>query len=156
MVVDASALEPGFLKALKSKQVVITPHPGEAAKLLSTSTPNIQSDRMAASRKLVENFAREVVVLKGSGSIIQKTGSLPVINVRGNPGMASAGMGDVLAGIIAALLGQGLNPFEAAKTGVLLHALCAENYAEDHDEIGLIASDVNHRIPRILMNLRES
>jgi len=154
IVVDASALESGFLTALESEQVVITPHPGEAAKLLSTTPVAIQFDRLGASRQLVEKFAA-VCVLKGSGSIIQQAGSIAEINLRGNPGMAVAGMGDVLAGLIAALLGQKLSPFDAAKTGVLIHALCAEDYAASNDESGLIASDIIARIPRILMQLRK-
>jgi len=153
LVVDASALEPGFLDALESDQVVITPHPGEAAKLLSTTSAQIQVDRIDACQKLVETFDM-VSVLKGSGSIIAQTGSIPAINVHGNPGMAVAGMGDALAGLIAALLAQDLSPFEAAKTGVLIHALCAENYAVHNDQCGLIASDIIQRIPGILMQLR--
>ena len=155
MVVDASALEADFLLALKSKQVVITPHPGEAAKLLSTTSAGIQLDRLSASRLLVDKFD-VVSVLKGSGSIIQKAGSIAEINVRGNPGMAVAGMGDVLAGLIAALLGQELDAFEATRSGVLIHALCAEDYAANYDESGLIASDIVQRIPGIVKQLRES
>jgi hydroxyethylthiazole kinase-like uncharacterized protein yjeF len=155
MVVDASALESDFLLACKPGQVVITPHPGEAAKLLSTTSAEIQLDRLSASQLLVDKFD-VVSVLKGSGSIIQKAGSMPEINVRGNPGMAVAGMGDVLAGLIAALLGQELAAFEAARTGVLIHALCAEDYAAHYDESGLIASDIVQRIPRIVKQLRES
>ncbi len=153
LVVDASALESAFLNALESDQVIITPHPGEAAKLLSTTSAQIQADRTGASQKLVEAFDM-VSVLKGSGSIIAQAGSIPAINVHGNPGMAVAGMGDVLAGLIAALLGQDLSPFEAAKTGVLIHALCAEDFAAHNDQCGLIASDIIHRIPGILKQLR--
>jgi len=155
MVVDASALESDFLLACKPGQVVITPHPGEAAKLLSTTSAEIQLDRLCASQLLVDKFD-VVSVLKGSGSIIQKAGSMAEINVSGNPGMAVAGMGDVLAGLIAALLGQELAAFEAARTGVLIHALCAEDYATHYDESGLIASDIVQRIPRIVKQLRES
>ena len=154
MVVDASALEADFLLALKSKQVVITPHPGESARLLSTTSTEIQLDRLRACQLLVDKFD-VVSVLKGSGSIIQKAGMTPQINVRGNPGMATAGTGDVLAGLIAALLGQKLDTFEAARTGVLIHALCAEEYAAQHDESGLIASDIVLRIPAMVMQLRE-
>ena len=154
IVVDASALDPGFLRALASDQVVITPHPGEAAGLLSTSTSEIQSDRLRASQQLVDAFG-VVSVLKGSGSIIQQAESIPTINIAGNPGMASAGMGDVLAGMIAALMGQSLTPFDAAKTGVLIHALGAEDYATDNDETGLIASDIVQRIPQVIKQLRE-
>jgi NAD(P)H-hydrate epimerase len=155
MVVDASALESDFLLACKPGQVVITPHPGEAAKLLSTTSGGIQLDRLSASRLLIDKFD-VVSVLKGSGSIIQKAGSMAEINVRGNPGMAVAGMGDVLAGLIAALLGQELDAFEAARSGVLIHALCAEDYAANYDESGLIASDIVQRIPGIVKQLRES
>ena len=155
LVVDASALNAGFLHSLASDQIVITPHPGEAASLLSTGTAEIQSHRLRASRQLVDSFA-VVSVLKGSGSIIQQRDSIPAINIRGNPGMASAGMGDVLGGMIAALLGQGMGPFEAAKTAVLVHALGAEDYASGNDEIGLIASDIVQRIPRLIKQLRKA
>ena len=155
MVVDASALEADFLLARKSRQLVMTPHPGEAAKLLSMTSAEIQLDRLGASQILVDKF--DVVnVLKGSGSIIQQAGATAAINVRGNPGMSVAGMGDVLAGLIAALMGQQLTAFEAARTGVLIHALCAEDYAAHYDESGLIASDIVQRIPSIVMKLRES
>jgi len=154
IVVDAGALDAGFLRTLASDQVVITPHPGEAAGLLSTSTSEIQSNRLRASQQLVDAFG-VVSVLKGSGSIIQQAESIPAINIAGNPGMASAGMGDVLAGMIAALMGQSLTPFEAAKTAVLIHALGAEEYASDNDETGLIASDIVQHIPRVVRQLRE-
>ncbi len=155
LLVDASALDAGFLQTLRSDRVVITPHPGEAASLLSTGSTEIQAHRLRASQQLVERFAM-VTVLKGSGSIIQQPDSIPAINIRGNPGMASAGMGDVLSGMIAALLGQGLTPFEAAKTAVLIHALGAEDYASDNDEIGLIASDIVQRIPGLIKQLRKA
>lgn len=155
LVIDASALDSHFLISLKSDRVVITPHPGEAASLLSLTTAEVQSDRMQASQRLVDKF--EVVsVLKGSGTLVQQKGSIPVINVRGNPGMAVAGMGDVLAGLVAAFLGQNLTPFEAAQSAVLIHALCAEEYALDKDEAGLIASDISQLVPRILKTLRNN
>ena len=154
MVVDASALDADFLHALASNQVVITPHPGEAAGLLSTGSLDIQSDRLRASQQLVDSFG-VVSVLKGSGSIVQQPDSVAAINIAGNPGMASAGMGDVLAGMIAALVGQGLSTFDAAKTAVLVHALGAEDYARDNDETGLIASDIVQRVPGIIRKLRE-
>ncbi len=154
MVVDASALAADFLKSLKSKQVVITPHPGEAAALLSISSDEIQADRLEACSRLVETFAA-TCVLKGSGTLIAEQGALPAINTRGNPGMASAGMGDVLSGIIAAMMGQGLTPFEAAKSAVYIHALSAELYCQNHDQIGLIASDIIKCIPAVVKHLRD-
>ena len=108
---------------------------------------------MLGSQQLVDKFGF-VSVLKGSGTIIQQPGSIPAINVRGNPGMAVAGMGDVLAGIVAALMGQALSPFEAARSAVLIHALCAEDFAINQDETGLIATDIIERIPGIMLQLR--
>ena len=78
-----------------------------------------------------------------------------MINTRGNPGMATAGMGDVLSGIIAALVGQGLRLIDAARTGVFMHALCAELYSQTRDQSGLIASDIIERIPRVVKQLRD-
>jgi NAD(P)H-hydrate epimerase len=155
LVVDASALASTFLRELASDQVVITPHPGEAASLMSITSKAVQADRMEASRQLVDTFD-VVSVLKGSGTIVQQKGSTPAINVRGNPGMAVAGMGDVLAGLIAALMAQNLPALEAAKSAVLIHALCAEAYAIDNDETGLIASDITLGIPRIMKELRNT
>ena len=153
MVVDASALKANFVRALASTQKIITPHPGEAAALLAATSAEIQGDRLAASDALVAAFAA-TCVLKGSGTLIAEAGQTTAINTRGNPGMASAGMGDVLSGIIAALLGQGLPPFEAARSGVFLHALCADRYAEHADSTGLIAGDIIDLIPRVMRELR--
>jgi NAD(P)H-hydrate epimerase len=155
MVVDAGALKTEFLHSLKSKQVVITPHPGEAATLLSCASAEIQADRLKACDRLVETFAA-TCVLKGSGSLIGQQGAIPALNAGGNPGMASAGMGDVLSGIIAALLGQGLTPFEAAKSAVFIHGLCAEYGCTEQDQTGLIASDIVKQIPAVVKRLRDA
>jgi NAD(P)H-hydrate epimerase len=153
MVVDAGALSADFLQALDSEQVVITPHPGEAAALLSTTSAQVQADRLAASARLAEDFAA-TCVLKGSGTLISQRGMPTAINVHGNPGMASAGMGDVLSGIVAAFIGQGLPPFAAARSAVLIHALCAERFGAEQDQIGLIAGDIIDRIPQVIGQLR--
>jgi len=155
MVVDASALDAGFLRSRASEQCVITPHPGEAAALLQTSSTEIQANRLQASERLVEAFAA-TTVLKGSGTLVaQAEESITAINTRGHPGMASAGMGDVLSGIVAALMGQGLTPFEAARSAVYIHALSAECYLADHDPVGLIASDVIEHVPTVIKQLRD-
>ena len=160
MVIDASALDADFLQSLTSRQRVITPHPGEAAALLSSTTVDIQSNRLLSCERLLELFGA-TTVLKGSGTIIAGPGDvmgdvLPAINTRGTPGMASAGMGDVLSGIIAALLGQGLAPFAAARSAVYIHALCAEMYNLDRDQSGLLASDVIENIPYVIKQLRDA
>jgi hydroxyethylthiazole kinase-like uncharacterized protein yjeF len=155
MVVDASALKTDFLHSLKSKQVVITPHPGEAAALLSVASAEIQADRLGACERLTETFAA-TCVLKGSGTLIGQQAATPALNPTGNPGMASAGMGDVLSGIIAAMLGQGLTPFEAAKSAVYLHGLCADYCCTERDQTGLIASDIVKQIPVAVKRLRDT
>jgi NAD(P)H-hydrate epimerase len=155
MVIDASALDPAFLEALATTQRVITPHPGEAARLLSSTTARVQSDRLQACQQLLEAYAA-TTVLKGSGTLIGEPGAKPyAINTRGNPGMASAGMGDVLSGIIGALLGQGMSTGAAARSAVYLHALCAERWSRNRDHCGLIASDIIEQIPRVMRQQRE-
>jgi len=156
MVIDAGALDADFLQSLTSQKRVITPHPGEAASLLSTTPAEIQANRLLTCERLFDMFGA-TTVLKGSGTIIAESGEvLPAINTRGTPGMASAGMGDVLSGIIAALLGQGLEPFAAARSAVYIHALCAELYSLDRDQSGLLASDVIDNIPRVVRQLRDA
>lgn len=155
LVVDAGALKSDFLTSLDTNHCVITPHPGEAAALLSSSTSEIQADRLAASAALADRF-QATCVLKGSGTLIARADELTALNRRGNAGMASAGMGDVLSGIIAALIGQGLAPFTAARSAVLMHALCAESFCVGRDQIGLIASDIIELIPQIVRQLRDA
>ncbi len=153
LVIDASALTEAFLTSVGSEQVVITPHPGEAAKLLSTTTDCVQADRLAAVEKLCDLYPF-VSVLKGSGTIIQRKGNPAVINTGGNPGMASAGMGDVLAGMIGAYMGQHLQAFDAAKAGVYIHAACADRFAGINDASGLIASDIIQLIHEVARQIR--
>lgn len=144
-VFDADALN--LLAELPSQEqflgahAVITPHPGEAARLLQRSVAAIEADRPAAARALAERFGC-VAVLKGAGTLIAAPdSSLLRVCLWGNPGMASGGMGDVLTGVIAALLAQGLAPIVAAEQGVALHALAADAAAKS-GERGLLASDV--------------
>jgi NAD(P)H-hydrate epimerase len=119
---------------------IITPHPGEAGVLLGRSTADVQSDRIAAVRALQARFAG-VAVLKGAGTLIAADPETPSMCTSGNPGMAAAGMGDVLTGIIAALLAQGLTSEAAAMAGVESHAR-AGDIAASRGERGLIASDL--------------
>ena len=121
---------------------ILTPHPGEAARLLGMGTREIQADRFAAVRELVASYGG-VCVLKGAGTLIASLydGVVSVCD-RGNPGMASGGMGDVLTGVIAALRAQGLSPRDAACLGVWVHAAAGDDAAAQGGEIGLIASDL--------------
>ncbi len=119
---------------------ILTPHPGEAARLLRCTTQDIQADRLAAARALQEKYGG-VVVLKGAGTLIDD-GNSTLVSDTGNPGMASGGMGDVLTGVIAGLLAQGLPPLAAAAAGVYLHGAAADRAARNGGERGLLASDL--------------
>jgi NAD(P)H-hydrate epimerase len=141
LVVDADALN----RLAKSPCAlppgsVLTPHPGEAARLLGCTVAEIQHDRFAAARELARRHAA-VVVLKGAGSLIADAQGRVSVCRWGNPGMASAGLGDVLTGVVAALLAQGLDAWSAARLGVALHAR-AGDLAAANGQRGLIASDL--------------
>lgn len=127
---------------------IITPHPGEAGVLLGRSAHQIQSDRVAAVLALQDRYGG-VAVLKGAGSLVSSGPGAPSICTHGNPGMAAAGMGDVLTGIIAALLAQGLTTEQAALAGVLGHAR-AGDAAASRGERGLLASDLIGELRRII------
>ncbi|MBP6682333.1 MAG: hydroxyethylthiazole kinase, partial [Halioglobus sp.] len=118
---------------------VLTPHPGEAARLLGTSTAAVQADRFAAARQLQQRYGG-VAVLKGNGSLVTDGAQL-LLSDYGNPGMASGGMGDVLSGVIGSLLAQHLPALEAAALGVCLHGAAADRAAGDGQR-GLLASDL--------------
>lgn len=119
---------------------IITPHPGEAARLLARTVNEVQSDRQAALAALAKEYGG-TTVLKGAGSLISSDTGKPWMCTSGNPGMAAPGMGDVLTGVIAALIAQGLAMPLAAATGVELHARAGDLAAHD-GERGLIASDL--------------
>lgn len=121
---------------------VITPHASEAATLLETTVAEVQSDRLASARALAE-LAGGVAVLKGAGTVIADAdGGVVGVCAHGNPGMASAGMGDVLSGLIGGLLGQGAAPRAAAGLGVCLHSLAADHAARTLGEASLLATDL--------------
>lgn len=139
-VIDADALNLLAAAPRLLHDAILTPHPGEAARLLGTDTASIQRDRFAAAQALAERYA-SVVVLKGAGSIVAAPGHVPRVVAAGNPGMAVGGMGDLLTGIIAALVAQGLALFDAASTGALLHGLAGDAAAAD-GERGLLPRDL--------------
>ena len=131
---------------------VLTPHPGEMARLLGRTTAELNADRVASARA----FAMErrcYLVLKGARTVIATPEGKIFINPTGNPGMASGGMGDVLAGMLAALLGQGLSPEGAMKLGVYLHGFVGDRIAGAKGEIGMIASDIIEGLPEGMKTL---
>lgn len=156
MIIDADGLNAlvghlSFLKKLKNKnqESILTPHPGEMARLLSVGVEKIQKNR----RKIAKDFAKvfhSVLVLKGNNTLITNDKEDFYINKTGNPGMATAGSGDVLTGMIGALLGQGLNPFLAAKYAVYLHGLAGDLAVKEKTQISLIASDIIAKIPKAI------
>ncbi len=138
------ALEPAELES----KCVLTPHPGEAARLLGVSVAEVQADRPAAINALRQRYGG-TWVLKGSCSLVLGEAGLALCD-RGNPGMAVGGMGDLLSGVIGALLAQGLEPAQAAEQGVWLHAAAGDRAAAD-GERGVIASDLLPQL-RALVN----
>jgi hydroxyethylthiazole kinase-like uncharacterized protein yjeF len=158
LVLDADALnliadEPGLQRKLAARPTasILTPHPLEAARLLATSSMAVQADRLAAARTLAYRF-NAIVILKGSGSIIARPDSHAAINTTGNPALATAGTGDVLAGICGALLAQHWPAWEAALAAVWLHGSAADLLVQQG--IGPIGMTAGELIPivRILLN----
>ena len=140
LVCDADALNIIASEKMSYDDWVLTPHPGEAARLLNCSTNDIADDRFFAVTKL-QRMRGGVAVLKGSGTLISNGHEISV-STTGNPGMATGGMGDVLAGMIGGLIAQGMNLHDATKTAVHLHGKAADLSAREEGEIGLIASDL--------------
>lgn len=126
--------------------IVLTPHPGEMARLLGSSSVAVNADRISAAGRLAATTG-SAVVLKGARSVIASPEGQIDINSSGNPGMAVPGMGDVLSGIVGALLGQGLNPAHALKLGVFLHGCAADRLAARIGPVGYLASELADELP---------
>ena len=149
LVVDADALNLLADEPLRRDHWILTPHPGEAARLLETSTRTVQADRFGAAADIQSRYGG-VCVLKGAGTVIRGSSSRPPgVCSGGNPGMASGGMGDVLTGVVAGLLAQGFELEDAACLGVCLHAAAADEAARD-GERGMLASDLLPRLRGLL------
>lgn len=158
LVIDADAINAlvgnlGVLKKRKTKKIVLTPHLGEFSRLIRLSVDEIKRDR----KTLVKEFALRynlTLVLKGHGTLVCD-GERMFENSTGNPGMATAGSGDVLSGIIAGFLAQGLEIYDAAKLGVYLHGLSGDYAAESKTQSCLIASDIIDNLPEALQTLQQ-
>jgi ADP-dependent NAD(P)H-hydrate dehydratase / NAD(P)H-hydrate epimerase len=148
LVLDADALNLLARNPLRRDDWVLTPHPGEAARLLGTTAAAVQADRPAAVAALQSRYGG-VVVLKGAGTLIHD-GQVCRLSTVGNPGMASGGMGDVLTGVIAGLRAQGLDPLAAAAAGVLVHGLAGDAVARAGGERGLLAGDLLLDVRRLV------
>jgi len=150
IVIDADGLNnlAGSTEILKKSKapLILTPHPGEMARLIDSTTVSVQKDRVTCARKFATKFNVHIV-LKGAKTIIAHPEGDVFINPTGNPGMASGGMGDVLTGIIAGLVAQGFSPESAAHTGVYLHGAAADKLAEKAGPFGYLATEVMKAIP---------
>jgi NAD(P)H-hydrate epimerase len=162
LVLDADALNHlgQELEPVASAQVpvILTPHPGEAARLLGTSAAEVERDRVGSIRELARR-SKAVVVLKGARTLVCDGGiddPFVTVNPTGNPGMASAGTGDVLTGVITALVGQGVAPVDAARAGAFLHGLAGDIAAEAGGQTGLIAGDLIDALPQALEALENA
>lgn len=150
LVVDADALavmkgQPDFFNKTE-KPVTLTPHAGEMALLLQSDAEQVQADRLGAAAR-VAAVTRGVVVLKGAGTIVACEGKPMQINVTGNPGMATGGAGDVLAGLLAGLLAQGYAPYDAARAAVYVHGRAGDLAAWRKCQVSLIAGDLIEELP---------
>lgn len=153
IVLDADGInciadEPEILKKAK-KSLVITPHPGEMSRLIRKRIDHIQKNRKKTAKEISKKYGI-TVVLKGADTVVASRDGHIYINKTGNPGMASGGVGDVLTGVIASLIGQGFTPFEAAKYGVYIHGRAGDIAAKEKGEVSLRAQDVLNNIPNAI------
>jgi len=151
MLIDADALNAmaGYLRGTRDEgrgTIVMTPHPGEMARLLGVSAKKVQENRRGVACKFARDY-QVTLALKGHNTVVADYKGNIYINKTGNPGMSTGGSGDVLSGIIAAFLGQGLDAFTACKYGTYLHGLAGDLAARERTEISLIASDITAKIP---------
>ena len=158
LVLDADALNilakapEQLLNVLKT--AVITPHPGEMARLSGTGVEAIRDSRIQTARAFAEKY-RVVTVLKGAGTVIAAPGGEVRINMTGNPGMAKGGSGDVLAGMTASLLAQGLESFEAAYAAVCLHGASGDRCAERLSQHAMLPTDMIEALPAVFRAIEE-
>jgi len=156
MVLDADGLNAlaGHLPILKNvkKPVVLTPHPGEMARLTGKETGDIQKNR----KEIALQFAGEyniVLILKGHETVVAGPGGELYINRTGNPGMATGGVGDVLTGIVASFIGQGMDPVSASALAVYFHGLAGDLALKEKGPLSLVATDLLNKLPEVLRTL---
>jgi NAD(P)H-hydrate epimerase len=156
-VLDAQAVNAfaGKIEELASLRMprVLTPHPGELARLVGSTAAAVNDDRIAVARDAAQR-TRSIVVLKGHQTLVATPQGEEAINTTGNPGMASGGVGDVLGGIIVSLLGRGIEPFDAARAAVFLHGRAGDRLVSTHGDAGLAATDLADMIPSAISSLR--
>lgn len=158
LVLDADAVNilakvPRWWRKLK-RDAILTPHPGEMARLLGISVKEVEEDRLPTAQRSAKEWGK-TVVLKGANTVVAAPGGEAKINNAANPALASAGTGDVLSGAIAGLAAQGLSPLQAAACGVYLHSRAGEAVSRELGDTGVIATDLLPALPRVIKALRE-
>ena len=160
LVIDAdgcnalSQLGPKALAGTKGT-VCLTPHPGEMASLLGSDTATVQADRLGAAREAARLYGA-IVVLKGARTIVANPQGEAAINLTGNPGMASGGVGDVLTGLIGSLCARSMEPYMACQAGAYLHGYAGDLAAKEVGEVALTASDLLEELPSAFSQVIES
>ncbi|MEI6970613.1 MAG: NAD(P)H-hydrate dehydratase [bacterium] len=156
LVLDADALnvqkKSDNLIPAANCPVVMTPHAGELARFMADETRSVEANKVEAALGAAA-VTSAIVVLKGAGTVVAGNGRTPHVNMTGNPGMATGGTGDVLAGIIVGLLGQGFAPFEAARAAVYIHGRAGDVAAWRLSQAGMLAGDVIREIPFVMRGL---
>jgi len=158
LVLDADALNalaliPDWWQKL-SQDAILTPHPGEMARLAGVSVDEVQQQRLDITRKAAMEW-RKVVVLKGAYTVVAASDGRAKISQTANAGLASAGTGDVLTGVIAGLVAQGMHLFDAAACGVYIHSQAGEIVKRDMGDAGMLAGDLLTVLPRVIMGLKQ-
>ena len=158
LILDADGINivAGNIDILKTAKapVILTPHPGEMARLLKTSVPEVQAHRLRYAREFAEKHGA-VLVLKGSGTVVASPDGRAYLNPTGNPGMAKGGSGDVLAGMIASFAAQGADPFLAAACGVYLHGAAGDACARRLSQRAMLPSDLIDELPELFLQFEQ-
>ena len=155
VILDADGINAfaGHIDKLKTAcPLILTPHPGEMARLMGVTTAEIQNDRMTFARRLAADTGA-VVVLKGHRTLVAAPGREPLVNVTGNPGMSTGGSGDVLAGMIASFAAQGMTPEQAAMCGVYLHGSAGDAAAARLSQHAMLPTDMIRELGGLFSNL---
>ncbi len=149
---NAIAVDMNILIARQNSILIFTPHPGEMARLSGLSTAEVESDRLGVAKAFAQKYNVHLI-LKGSRTVIASPDGSLAINGSGNPGMATGGMGDVLTGVLAALIAQGYSPEHSCRIGVFLHGYAADIVSREKGEIGMSAVDVQECLPYALKEI---
>ena len=159
VVVDADAinvLDKATLKKqkLSKNPLIITPHPGEMARLINKRISEVQRQRIFLAEKISEELD-SIIILKGHKTVVACSGKKTLVNPTGNSGMATAGAGDVLSGVLAGFLAQGVSGYGASKLAVYIHGLAGDLAEREKGTLGLIASDIIDKLPKALLSLAQ-